>query len=200
MRLEHPYCVVDRAFSPAFCERIVETGEAAETMDGEVIRDPENMVRKSVVSWLGYSDEIAWLYDALTQVVSDANKRHWNWVLSGPESMQYTRYGPDQYYGWHADQRKKPYPSDDRRWPGLTRKITAVVSLSSHEDYEGGNFMIETLERPPQEQDKRLKSLPEVRSLGSILIFPSFLYHQVTNVSSGRRRSLVAWFLGPPFA
>lgn len=199
MRLEHPYCVIDGAFSPAFCARIVETGESAEPVDGQVIRDPENIVRKSVVSWLSYTAEMEWLFDAMATIVADANARCWNWTLSGPESMQYTSYRQGQYYGWHADQRRKPYPPDDTRWPGLTRKITAVVSLSDDADYQGGEFMVETLELPPHESERRLKRLPEIRNIGTVLVFPSFLYHQVTGVTAGRRRSLVAWFLGPPF-
>lgn len=199
MRLEHPYCIVERGLTRAFCQRIIETGEQAETMPGTVIRDPEKNTRDSTVAWISYSPETAWLFDAVGGLVADVNARYWNWTLSGPESMQYTHYGTDQYYTWHADQRKKPYPPDDSRWPGLTRKITAVFSLCDHADYSGGEFMLETLELPPHEADRRLKSLPEIRNMGNVLIFPSFLYHQVTAVTAGHRRSLVAWFLGPPF-
>ena len=199
MRLEHPYCVIDQALSPALCERIIETGEAAEPMDAQVVRDPENNVRNSTVSWLSFSPEIAWLFEAISIVVNDANERHWNWTLSGPESMQYTSYKTNQHYGWHADQRKKPYPADDSRWPGLTRKLTAVISLSSHSAFKGGEFMLETLEDPPHQPERRFKTLAEIRTIGSVLVFPSFLYHQVTPVTDGQRRSLVTWFLGPPF-
>jgi PKHD-type hydroxylase len=114
--------------------------------------------------------------------------------------MQYTRYGPEQYYTWHADQRRRPYPADDQRWPGLTRKLSAVVSLSSSSEYQDGDFQLEILDAPPDQPDRRLKTLSEIRNMGSVLVFPSFLYHQVRPVSAGQRRSLVAWFLGPPFA
>ena len=134
MRLEHPYYIIDRALSPALCQRIVEFGEAADAMKAQVVRDPENKVRSSTVSWLGYDSETAWLFDAIGTIVRDANTQLWNWILSGPESMQYTRYGSDQFYTWHADQRRKPYPPDDQRWPGLTRKLSAIVSLSESAD------------------------------------------------------------------
>jgi len=199
LRLEHSYCVVEKGLSPALCAKIVETGEAAESMDAQVIRDPKNNVRNSTVSWIGYGDETMWLYDAVTQIVRETNERLWRWTLSGPESMQYTRYGEEQYYTWHADQRRKPYPPEDRRWPGLTRKLSVVVSLSGADDYEGGDFMLETMDAPPLASEQRLKTLRELRNMGNVLIFPSFLYHQVTAVTAGYRRSLVAWFLGPPF-
>jgi PKHD-type hydroxylase len=47
--------------------------------------------------------------------------------------------------------------------------------------------------------DQRLKTLSEVRQIGTAVIFPSHLYHRVTPVTAGTRRSLVAWFVGPPF-
>lgn len=199
MRLEHPYCVVEQGLSAAFCRRIVEAGESTDAMPGEVALDPTNSVRKSSVSWFSYEPESAWLFNALNTVVRDANDRLWNWTLSGSESMQYTRYGAEQYYAWHADQRRQPYPPEDTRWPGLTRKLTAVVSLSPADEYQGGDFMLETLDAPPDAPDRRLKTLSEIRNMGSVLVFPSFLYHQVTAVTAGYRRSLVAWFLGPPF-
>ncbi len=199
MRLEHPYCIVDKGLSAALCQRIVEAGEAAETMDAQVVRDPENTVRNSTVSWLGLETDTAWLFDALGTIVRDTNARLWNWTLSGPESMQYTRYGPEQYYTWHADQRRRPYPPDDRRWPGLTRKLSAIVSLSNSADFEGGDFLLEIPDAPPDQPDRRLKTLVEIRNMGSVLVFPSFLYHQVSTVTAGHRRTLVAWFLGPPF-
>ena len=85
------------------------------------------------------------------------------------------------------------------RNPGLLRKLTVVVSLADADSYEGGDFMLEVLESPPDAPERRLKTLTEVRQMGAALIFPAHLYHQVTPVTAGRRRSLVAWFLGPPF-
>ena len=39
----------------------------------------------------------------------------------------------------------------------------------------------------------------EIEGEGSIVVFPSFSWHQVTPVTKGTRYSLVAWFVGPPF-
>jgi PKHD-type hydroxylase len=198
VRLEYPYYIVDRGLSLEVCRRIIEAGESAEAMAAQVIRDPQNNVRNSTVSWLGFDAGTAWLFNALGTIVREANERLWKWTLSGPESMQYTRYGPEQYYTWHADQRRRPYPPDDQRWPGLTRKLSAVVSLSDGQNFQGGDFQLEVLDSPPDQPDRRLKTLAEIRNMGTVLVFPSFLYHQVRPVTAGERRSLVAWFLGPP--
>ena len=36
-------------------------------------------------------------------------------------------------------------------------------------------------------------------SMGSIIVFPSFLEHRVEPVTKGTRYSVVTWFTGPPF-
>lgn len=198
MRLQTPFCVIESAFSKDFCARVVEAGEQAKPMDAEVARDTTNMVRDSTVAWLGKKAQYGWLYDAVSARLQEVNQEHWRWEISGPESMQFTSYGPGQHYGWHSDQRSQPYP-EKSRWPGMLRKLTLVLSLSEDADYEGGNFVIEDLKAPPKSFEKRIKIVTAARAHGAALIFPSHLFHKVTEVTSGRRRSLVAWFLGPPF-
>lgn len=43
------------------------------------------------------------------------------------------------------------------------------------------------------------RTLVAARTRGSGVLFPSFLAHQVTPVTRGLRRSLVAWAYGPQF-
>ena len=38
-----------------------------------------------------------------------------------------------------------------------------------------------------------------VRNKGTIVVFPSFVWHRVTPVTKGTRYSLVVWNLGLPF-
>jgi PKHD-type hydroxylase len=198
MRLQQPYCVYEGQFSAGICDRIIELGNSLTTMNAEVAHDPENNLRDSVVSWVRHNEDTAWLYDLISAFVRETNALYWNWVLSGPESMQYTQYGPEQFYTWHADQRRQPYDAESR-WPGQIRKISISVHLSDGSDYEGGEFVIENIQTPPDDMDKRLIPLNEARTRGSAIVFPSHLYHRVNPVLSGTRRSLVTWFLGPPF-
>lgn len=198
MRLEKTHCVVPAAFDADFCQRIIDMGEDLKTMDAAVAHDPTNKVRQSTVSWIGDKPEHKWLFDAVMKLVEQANAEYWRWDVRMAESMQYTRYGSGQYYTWHADQRKKPY-DEKSRWPGMLRKISMTVNLAHSDDYEGGDFMIEEVQTTPERLEDRLKTLTEARGMGNAIIFPSHLYHQVTEVTGGQRRSLVAWFLGPPF-
>ena len=42
-------------------------------------------------------------------------------------------------------------------------------------------------------------TVSEIKPKGSILVFPSFLWHKVVPVTKGVRQSLVVWFGGKPF-
>jgi predicted 2-oxoglutarate/Fe(II)-dependent dioxygenase YbiX len=46
---------------------------------------------------------------------------------------------------------------------------------------------------------KHLVQCKEILPKGSIIIFPSFVWHRVKPVTKGARYSLVVWNLGYPF-
>mgnify|MGYP001205851066 CR=1 FL=1 len=70
------------------------------------------------------------------------------------------------------------------------RKLSMTIQLSDSHEYEGGNFEFRDhiSNIPPKEQ---------LRKKGTVLIFPSFLYHSVQPVTKGTRKSLVTWIEGP---
>ncbi len=198
VRLQHPFCAIEGHFSDAFCDAVIQIGETTDSMKGEVARDPENNLRDSTVAWLTQTPENAWLYEQISNFVHKTNELYWQWNITIPESMQYTSYGPGQFYTWHADQRRAPYP-DDSRWPGMIRKVSMSILLSDGTDYEGGDFMIEEILVGPNYPEKRIKTIKNVRARGSVILFPSHMYHRVNEITAGTRRSLVCWFIGPPF-
>lgn len=201
MRMQRCYHVWPAAIQADGCDRIVALGGSLAAMPGAVRRkDPTEDSRRSTVSWIPKAPEHAWLFQPVALLVDRANRQHWNWRVTDVESMQYTLYGPGQYYGWHTDQRPQPYPADDKRWPNLTRKLSVTIQLSSGDEYDGGDFEIEQVQTSPEQPERRIKTLVEARERGTVIVFPSFQYHRVTPVTRGVRRSLVAWFLGPPWA
>ncbi|WP_440672102.1 2OG-Fe(II) oxygenase [Candidatus Pelagibacter sp. HIMB1715] len=88
-----------------------------------------------------------------------------------------------------------PFSQDKKKW-GKVRKISMTVNLNNAEDYEGGNLKFDL---GPHFKGERFKVFTDMRSQGSIIIFPSFMYHCVTPVISGIRYSLVLWLLGKPW-
>jgi len=62
------------------------------------------------------------------------------------------------------------------------------MQLSDPEDYEGGNLQL---------MDENGKTYFAPRTRGTIIIFDSRTQHRVLKVTSGVRRSIVAWVVGP---
>ena len=144
--------------------------------------------RKSKVSFL--DDE--YLRRQLAYSVNLYNKQHWNYDLDGSDEIQYGIYSDGGYYDWHVDHEKKT-PNINGKF--LARKLSTTIWLNDPDEYEGGEFDIET--KGPH-MDLRYETLK--LSKGSIVIFPSNkVWHRVRPVTSGERKSLVGWFSGPAF-
>jgi PKHD-type hydroxylase len=122
----------------------------------------------------------AWVFDLLCGVAAESSARHFDLALTSiTRAPQYAEYRPGcGHFGWHND-----YSHGLRDAP---RKLTIIIQLSAPEDYDGGRLQTFGIE---------VEDLPRER--GTILAFPSLLYHQVTPVTRGTRRALVAWIAGP---
>jgi len=155
--------------------------------------------RKSDIVWMNDT----WLYKEIHPYIKEANiKAGWNFDWDFSESCQFTRYGPGQYYGWHCDSWDTPYNKpEDSNSHGKIRKLSVTISLSNPDEYEGGNLEFDMRNQKDWEQDKKkaIHECTEIRPRGSIIVFPSFVWHRVAPVTKGTRYSLVVWNLGYPF-
>jgi PKHD-type hydroxylase len=79
---------------------------------------------------------------------------------------------------------------------GKIRKLSMTVNLMPEGSYKGGNLKFDF---GPHSHGKRYHECVEIRPQGSVIVFPSYIYHQVTPVTEGTRYSLVMWTLGKPF-
>ncbi len=182
--------------------------EQKEELDKVYIRDSE-------VSWLGEQ----WLYDLVYPYLHEANeKAGWRYDFDFSENFQFTKYGLNQFYGWHADgmgdhlniykrfipgvhkkNENGSYPegyTENHNIIGKVRKLSMTINLNKPGEYEGGNLKFDF---GPHTHGERYHECIEIRPQGSIIIFPSFIHHQVTPVTKGTRYSLVLWSVGPPF-
>ena len=128
----------------------------------------------------------------------DANKRAgWNFEWDFTEDIQFTKYKLNQHYSWHCDSWDQTYNTpNDERFHNKMRKLSAIISLSNPKDYVGGKleFQFRNHHNP-----SKIIECKEIRERGSIVVFPSFVWHRVTPVKKGTRYSLVSWSLGYPF-
>lgn len=170
--------------------------------------------RDSEVTWL--NDK--WIYDLIFPFVYQANSlAGWNYDIDWGETLQFTVYEKDMFYGWHFDGESCHYSKYKRHIPGVSpeidkqnknkyaaypemvnkvRKLSLTLNLTDPNDYEGGNLMFDY---GPHHVGDRYHICEDIRPRGSIIIFPSYIYHQVTPVTKGTRYSLVMWSLGYPF-
>ena len=154
----------------------------------------EKKIRQSNVVWL----DDRWIYDILQSYVRTANENaNWNFYWDWSEKIQFTKYKLNQFYDWHQDAWDKPYPkSFGPNQAGKVRKLSIVITLVDGSEYEGGD--LEMNFRHKNKVDE-IKKITEIREKGSVIVFPSFIWHRVTPVTAGTRYSLVNWNLGFPF-
>lgn len=179
-------------FSEADCDYITKYADAVVSLgsakvgktNGEVIQE----TRKGKTGFLFKNEPTQhelwnFLYSKLTDVIYHANKNVYGFDLAGLDGLQYTVYeeGGD-HYNWHTDVFFDNSP--------FQRKLSVTLQLTNSNEYQGGDFQfLSSHEHTPE----------QFRTKGTAIVFPSFMSHRVTPVTSGTRKSIVAWFEGRRF-
>tara|TARA_R100001377_G_scaffold37686_1_gene20983 strand:- start:822 stop:1445 length:624 start_codon:yes stop_codon:yes gene_type:complete len=151
--------------------------------------------RDSDIVWLNER----WIYNAIHPYIHQANREaNWNFQWDFSEQCQFTKYKKGQYYDWHCDSWDRPYDQPNTQSHGKQRKLSVTLSLSDDKDYTGGELEFDMRNTDP---DKKPNThvLKEIRPKGSLVVFPSDVWHRVKPVKRGVRHSLVIWNVGDPF-
>ena len=211
MNLKNYYYYFSSALPPKLCDDIIKYGlSQSETMartgnygDRELTKDEiRDMKRKRNSDLVWLNDP--WIYKELYPYVHKANTdAGWNFEWDCSESCQFTKYKLNQYYDWHCDSWDKPYDRKDPNNPehGKIRKLSMTCQLTDGSEYEGGELEFDFRNYDPHMRDesKHRIQCKEILLKGSIIVFPSFVWHRVKPVTKGVRYSLVMWNLGYPF-
>ena len=168
----------DDAVSPEMCDMLLKeraTLEEAQAVVGSDGGKIDPLKRQSTLCW---AKQNHWVESVMYNYALYANEAAgWRYHMGRPEQVQLTSYGVESFYGWHEDW--APLVKQDN-----VRKLSVVLLLSDPDDFEGGQF--EFADQGPIEMKR-----------GTLIVFPSFLRHQVTPVTKGQRYSAVCWVLGP---
>lgn len=188
--ITQPFCYWKDVFNDA------ELAEIQHLMANESLTDSmisgnvgviDKGIRRSKVSFDQCNDKNQWIFDRLNGIIENLNARFFNFDINGYDTIQYSEYHASENgkYDWHVDMYVGEIPPTDIE----TRKLSLVLWLN--DDYEGGDFELicTSLDSPV--------TIPKEK--GKLIIFPSFLFHRVTPVTKGVRKSLVAWIYGPKF-
>ena len=207
MNLECYYWYFQSAIPPKICDEIIKYGldqQEQLALTGDLNPDEElteeqlkdlSKKRKSHLVWMNEK----WIYREIHPYIHQANANAGlNFDLDFSESCQFTKYKEGEFYDWHCDSWDKPYDKpDEPDRHGKIRKLSVTVSLSDETEYEGGDFEFDFRNKDAEKSQPQV--CKEIRPKGSIVVFPSFVWHRVKPVISGTRHSLVVWNLGKPF-
>lgn len=140
-------------------------------------------IRRSKVSWISPNQVTEWIYRNLTDAVNEVNDNFFKYDLTMIENLQFTYYKEQEssFYTKHVDPIVWNNPHN--------RKLSFVVQLSDPSEYDGGDLKLHYSDQPIV--------VPKQRGL--VTFFPSFVLHEVTEVTRGDRYTLVGWVHGPAF-
>ena len=186
----------DQTLLPHFCEFVVFDGfvphevERIRNLWDDALSEKATLsgaekynehLRKSSVMFLEVAQDTLWIYERIASFAGRCNVERYGFDLNGfLQPLQLTRYDTGEFFDWHMDFHAGEISH---------RKLSVTVQLSDEKSYDGGDlqFMV----------NNRTVSAP--RRIGSVVVFPSFILHRVTEITAGSRSSIVGWLSGPPY-
>ena len=203
MILSNYYWYFKSALTPRFCDDIIKYGlQQKDTMALTGSYGTKKLTKQDVLNlkkkrnsdlvWLNDT----WIYKEIHPFVVEANKKAgWNFDWDSSQYCQFTKYKLNQYYDWHCDSFNKIGSN------GKIRKLSMTCQLTDGSEYQGGEleFDFRNYDPPQRDESKHLVKCKEILPKGSIIVFPSFVWHRVKPVTKGGRYSLVVWNQGLPF-
>jgi PKHD-type hydroxylase len=207
MELSTSYYYFNKGFNKSFCKKIIKNCLSLKgaRQKGITFKYDDKKLSKNKLKDLFklrdsdvvfFDDQL--IYNDIFTLVRKANEAAgWNYDFDWCETTQFTIYGKNQHYGWHCDMGPKPY-DDSSPVPhrGKIRKLSCSVLLNDPKEFEGGEFEFDLRNN---EKGKNIIVAKELERTGSVIVFPSYIWHRVKPVTKGTRYSLVFWFLGPPY-
>jgi len=176
-------------------ESMKEYCDHLEYNDGEVFSSEDDDTagvvldtRRSKVAWINWDE---WVPGIMHSMMVSANECYFQYDLRHfKDKIQSTVYNggskEKDFYGWHVDGGR----THEIEGIQMERKLSISLLLSDPDEYEGGDLEF-------RYYDKNYAIVKP--DAGTGVIFPSWLPHRVHPVTSGVRRSLVAWMDGPLF-
>lgn len=182
----HSWAYLDDFLNDLECQKIINYSKKLNFSQGLVLDNNNEKIEKNSyrdcnVKWLYPDEETIWLYMKLVDAVNFMNDKYFGFDVSHfVENIQLINYKEKKgFYKKHKD----------ATFNGIIRKLSVSIQLSDEDSYEGGDLLLYEDEKPQQMKRKK----------GSLIIFPSYVLHEVTKVTKGERNCLVAWITGDNF-
>lgn len=179
----------DVLFSNEEVDKIVAQGIKLQAEEAIVNTKEESTVKHSTrtckIGWFYPNEETNWLFDKMIDLIGNINENYFKFDLNQFEPLQFTSYDSSrkEFYGQHMDcSMGIPHAT-------ASRKLSITLQLSAADEYEGGDLLLYQSKDPATAPKKK----------GQLVVFPSYVLHEVTPVTKGTRYSLVTWVHGPMF-
>lgn len=165
-----------------WCDHVEEVAKEIAPHEGRVGQDAakEDKIRKSTNRWIDIHANQDVVYP-VKSLMEQANAMEFGFNATYLNDLQHTTYKRGDFYTPHVDMFPVKNPDD----PVFDRKLGCTVMLSDPKSFSGGELII----------------LGEEIFLerGSVVVFPSFVPHEVKPVKRGVRKVLVSWLEGTPW-
>lgn len=179
----YTYCTINNMFTPKECNDIIEIGKSYKSEEGKIEEGEDHKVRDSKITWLPTNDpKNEFIYRKVCDAILTSNNSLFNFDLLYMEDLQFAEYNKGSFYASHKD---AGFSNN------FSRKLSFVLQLSDPNDYEGGELVLY--------ESSLLKPVVADKKQGTVIVFPSYLIHEVTPITKGKRHSLVTWVHGPRF-
>ena len=166
------FCSIPNFFNEKELEKIDEIIHSGEWSTATSAGDQQN--RKTKIKWVDKSH--IFLYNKVFEGVHYANQNY-GFNISSIKEISILKYDQGDFYDKHMDM--GDHNSD--------RKLSVIIPLS--DDYEGGETLFFTSKNPIK--------MPKQSNIATF--FPSYVVHEVTEIITGVRYSLVSWANGDSF-
>jgi len=179
------YAFWKECFTKEECNKIVNIARSNNLIKGKINnnnnKNEESNIRDSRICWLYPNHDMEWVFRRVTDVVLNLNERFFKFDIFGlNEGFQFTNYiAPSGKYGKHVD----------RAMNMAVRKLSVSIQLTDPKKYKGGDLCLY--------QGDKADIMDKEQ--GTLIVFPSYILHEVTPVTKGERNSLVSWVTGKQF-
>lgn len=180
-----PFAYATNCFDQKEIDMIIQLGKSRCGGKAELENGVSNSsIRNCSISWIDVDNESSSIFVKLSEIVNTLNNKFYKYDLTEMESLQFTEYSSEtkDFYTSH---------SDDGYKFNLFRKLSVSVQLSNPSEYDGGDLVFY--------RNTLSESAVAPKEIGTVIVFPSFVIHEVQKITAGTRKSLVTWVNGPRF-
>ena len=188
--IENQYHIVRNALPHDLCDHLIlesflyNTPDIAKVREGKDSFHVDSTVRNTEVVFHPCKSDLGKFFKQNAKTVN--KEAEWFFNISRIETIQILKYTEGSFYNKHVD---LTYPSG-KGYHQKQRKISCSLQLNSPADYYGGELKLFSLDG---------QKLNIELGKGDLLLFPSFISHEVSEIIKGIRYSATAWIEGLSF-